>query len=128
LRKSLESVDSLEQLPRVGPAVKHHLARNIGLSQSYAKPDLHLVKYMTANGGATWTACAKSDVADAANVKQSAQRRNAAAVNARVQRFVARIAAHFEEPIGVVDFCLFCWLSHDGKRNDLCCNGKLRLR
>eukprot|EP00771_Trimastix_marina_P003151 gnl/Trimastix_PCT/4360.p1 GENE.gnl/Trimastix_PCT/4360~~gnl/Trimastix_PCT/4360.p1 ORF type:complete len:206 (+),score=12.01 gnl/Trimastix_PCT/4360:27-644(+) len=44
LRASLTSVDRLEELPRIGPVVKWHLARNIGLV-SCAKPDLHLVRF-----------------------------------------------------------------------------------
>ncbi|KAK2959628.1 hypothetical protein BLNAU_5406 [Blattamonas nauphoetae] len=42
--KTLTTVDSLKQFPRIGDVVKFHLARNIGLI-SCAKPDLHLVRY-----------------------------------------------------------------------------------
>ncbi|KAJ4459542.1 hypothetical protein PAPYR_4257 [Paratrimastix pyriformis] len=49
LRKSFTSVDSLTQLPRIGPIVKFHLARNIGI-RSVGKPDLHLVRYASALG------------------------------------------------------------------------------
>lgn len=49
LRASLSSVDALENLPRIGPIVKFHLARNIGL-KSVAKPDLHLVRYAAGHG------------------------------------------------------------------------------
>ena len=38
LRKSFVDVDSLTQLPRIGPTVKFHLARNIGV-KSVSKPE-----------------------------------------------------------------------------------------
>ena len=44
LKKQMTDVDSLEALPRIGPIVKHHLARNIGLT-SVGKTDLHVVRY-----------------------------------------------------------------------------------
>jgi len=49
LRESFTDVDALTRLPRIGPIVKYHLARNIGL-QSVGKPDLHLVRYAAAHG------------------------------------------------------------------------------
>jgi len=44
LRRTFRSPEDLTVLPRIGPTVKWHLARNIGLI-SCGKPDLHLVRY-----------------------------------------------------------------------------------
>jgi len=92
-------IDTLINLPMIGPITKFHLARNIGLSRDVAKPDLHLVRY-------------------AAEQRQSS-----------VQSMVESIAQSHEMTVGVVDFILWVWLSHArGQTTHECCNGGARLR
>ncbi|KNC52552.1 uncharacterized protein AMSG_08119 [Thecamonas trahens ATCC 50062] len=49
LRASFRTPDDLTVLPRIGPVVKFHLARNIGL-KSCVKPDVHMMAYAAKRG------------------------------------------------------------------------------
>ena len=49
LRASFATPDDLMVLPRIGPVVKFHLARNIGL-KACVKPDVHMVSYAAKMG------------------------------------------------------------------------------
>eukprot|EP00696_Hemimastix_kukwesjijk_P008966 gnl/Hemi2/21324_TR7084_c0_g1_i1.p1 gnl/Hemi2/21324_TR7084_c0_g1~~gnl/Hemi2/21324_TR7084_c0_g1_i1.p1 ORF type:complete len:272 (-),score=29.55 gnl/Hemi2/21324_TR7084_c0_g1_i1:26-841(-) len=51
IRTSIKTTDDLLQFPRVGPIVKFHLSRNIGL-ESCVKPDIHLTAFAASHG---WT-------------------------------------------------------------------------
>ncbi|KAG9391782.1 hypothetical protein J8273_6561 [Carpediemonas membranifera] len=92
--------DYLTTLPRIGPVVKSHLARNIGLV-SVAKPDLHMIRLAAGLGWGT--------------------------DRPAVEAMVAFSAGEVGMPVGATDFCMWVWLSHGGKEAD-CCRGKYRLR
>lgn len=124
MRASWRTEDDLCALPRIGPIVKYHLARNIGL-RSCVKPDLHIVRY--------------------ANELYKTERDDGA--EQRAQRLVQTIATEHGIAPGVADFALWVWLSHRAARVRTgtkrkreseqyldeaqvleCCNGGYRLR
>lgn len=97
LRATFYDANSLQQsLPYIGPVTKFHLARNIGLSTDHAKPDLHLVRYAEVHGFVG---------------------------EGRVQEMVANLAHLSGETVGVADFALWLWLSHErgATAKDGCC-------
>jgi hypothetical protein len=98
-RKSLKTEDSLLALPRIGPAVKFHLARNIGLCPNAVKPDVHLVRYA-----------------------QEYEYDSVASLVDVIQRSHGTLAA------GEIDFILWVWLSHDRGLKALPCCGNLGYR
>ncbi len=93
--------DHLTTLPRIGPIVKSHLARNIGL-RSVAKPDLHMVRTAREYG---W-----------------GEGRHA------VEAMVGWAAGELTMPVGATDFVLWVWLSHSGGTVGKCCDGGYHLR
>ncbi|EAY16597.1 hypothetical protein TVAG_434340 [Trichomonas vaginalis G3] len=101
LRESFTSIDSLMQLPRIGPIVKYHLARNIGVC-SCAKPDKHMVRWLEEITGS-------KDEDD-------------------VHVITDAIAKKVNKKEGTVDFALWVWLSHSRGEEMECCNGGLALR
>lgn len=98
-RKSLTTEDSLLVLPRIGPAVKYHLARNIGLCPNAVKPDVHLVRYA-----------------------QECEYDSASSLVDVLRLSYPTLAA------GEIDFILWVWLSHDRGVKALPCCGNLGYR
>ena len=54
-RTYLQSVDTMEKLPRIGPVTRYHLARNLG--HDVVKPDLHLIRAAERFGGTPLSIC-----------------------------------------------------------------------
>lgn len=108
-------VDGLVQLPHIGPIVKYHLGRNLGLCQSFAKPDIHLVRYVLPLSAAGDDDKFPADVF---------------AAHQLVQRVIGELSKHVKMPTGVVDFIMWIWLSHDRGNPiaDCCGDGGHRLR
>lgn len=101
LRERFTSIDSLTELPRIGPIVKYHLARNIGVC-SCAKPDKHMIRWLEELTGSK----EEDDV----------------------QVLTDAIAKKVGRKQGSVDFALWVWLSHSRGEEMECCNGGLALR
>ena len=112
LKAADEATDALMQLPRIGPTVKWHLARNLGVVTSMVKPDVHLVRY-------------------AESVDAGLDRRTRRRHTVTPQTVVRSIAAHppnAATALGTIDFVLWAWLMHDrGESRFPCCDG-LRIR
>jgi len=90
--KYLSSVDALEQLPRIGPVVKYHLARNLGYD--VVKPDLHLQRV-------------------AAHFKAGSPEGFCRSMQLTVEK--AQVLS-----LGQIDYVLWCFLSHAGKVRPCC--------
>ena len=101
MRKSFTDVDSLMQLPRIGPTVKFHLARNIGV-KSVSKPDKHMIRWIKELTG-------KEDPEI-------------------VHTLTSKIAKEVGKKEGTVDFALWVWMMHNRGEEMECCHGNLALR
>ena len=101
LRKKFTDVDSLTILPRIGPTVKYHLARNIGV-KSVSKPDKHMIRWIKELTG-------KEDPEI-------------------VHEITSAIAKDVGKKEGTVDFALWVWMSHNRGEEMECCHGGLALR
>lgn len=102
LRESFKTPEDLEKLPRIGPIVKYHLARNIGVI-SVAKPDKHMIRW--------------------------AEELTGKGTEEQVFNIIDALASKLDKRKGTVDFALWVWLSHNkGQENEDCCYGKLALR
>lgn len=101
MRKRFTDVDSLTELPRIGPTVKFHLARNIGV-KSVSKPDKHMIRWINELVG-------KEDPEI-------------------VHQLTSEIAKKVNKKEGTVDFALWVWMSHNRGEEMECCHGGLELR
>ncbi len=104
--ESLHVPEDLKVLPFIGNITMYHLARNVGLSNDVVKPDVHLERYTRE----VFTGEEEKTPLDLCRYIQSNYKEN-------------------ELQLGMIDFILWVWLSHDkGQRKKSCCYGKSRLR
>ena len=88
----MTSVDAMEKLPRIGPVVKYHLARNLGFD--VVKPDLHL--------------------------QRVADRFKAASPDGFCRSIQLSVDEAGLLTLGQIDYCVWCFLSHAGKVRTCC--------
>lgn len=93
--KYLASVETMAELPRIGPTVKYHLARNLGYD--VVKPDLHLVRAADHFGMDPYSMCA--------SILGATSDWNRGPVR-----------------IGQVDYAIWCYLGHAGQPRECCLN------
>jgi len=99
-QKYLSEIDRMEQLPRIGPITKFHLARNLGYD--VVKPDLHLVRVAEHFGDIPIEALCR-------NLRSTCP--DASGYN-----------------LGQIDFCIWCFLSHVGEIQPCCIDPEFIIR
>ena len=127
--RALADVDALEtHLPRIGPTVKYHLGRNLGLTRDVAKPDVHMMRLAEEAGWTSVQALCEA-VTRALDDDEWQTWLATAASAAGGSDEVETTSGRLGPCVGLVDFALWVYLSHRrGVVDPACCHGVLTLR